>query len=305
MIAIEKNGQTVTLASSLSPQVTIRTDGVTRTETNNRGRTTRTTATTDYNGVEINYQGDRGNEFNVNMETAGNDRLRVSRRIFLENRNETITVNSVYDKVDSVARWSTVNNENVPGNNNNTGGIYDFYIPNGTRVEATLRNNIDTRTSQVGDRFTMEITSPVQYRGAIIEGRVASVERSGRLTGRANVALDFDTVRFLDGRTYRFAGLIDSVHALNGDNVSINNEGVIRDSNQTTTTATRAGIGAAVGAIIGAIAGGGQGAAIGAAVGAGAGAGSVLIQGRDNIALGEGSTFTLTATAPNNVGYVP
>ena len=304
MIAIEKNGRTVTMASSLSRQATFQADGVTRTETNNRGRTTRTTATTDYNGIEVNYQGDRGNEFNVNFETTGNNKLRVSRRIFLENRNETITVNSVYDKIDSIAKWSDVNNQPYPGNNN-TGGNYDFYIPNGTRIEATLRNNIDTRTSQVGDRFTMEVTSPVQYRNAIIEGRVASVERSGRLTGRANVSLDFDTIRFTNGQTYRFAGLVDSVHALNGDNVSINNEGAIRDSNQTTTTATRAGIGAAIGAIIGAIAGGGQGAAIGAAVGAGAGAGSVLIQGRDNIELGTGSTFTITATSPNNVGYVP
>jgi len=304
MIAIEKNGRSVTMGSSLSRQVTLQADGVTRTETNNRGRTTRTTATTDNNGVEINYQGDRGNEFNVNFETTGNNGLRVSRRIFLENRNETVTVNSVYDKTDSVARWSNVNNGNYPGNNN-TGANYDFYVPNGTRIEATLRNNIDTRTSQVGDQFTMEVTSPVQYRGAVIAGRVATVEKSGRLTGRANVSLDFDTIRLTDGRTYRFAGLVDSVHALNGDNVSINNEGAIRDSNQTKTTATRAGIGAAVGAIIGAIAGGGQGAAIGAAVGAGAGAGSVLIQGRDNIELSSGSTFTLTATSPNNVGYVP
>lgn len=303
MIAIEKNGRTVSLASSLSPQVTFQADGVTRSETNKRGRTTRTTATTDNNGIEINYQAERGNEFNVNFETASNDRLRVSRRVFLDNRNETITVNSYYDKTDSVARWSNVNNGTYPGNNN-TGGNYDFYIPNGTRIDATLRNNIDTRTSQVGDRFTLEVTSPVQYRGAIIEGTVAGVEKSGRLTGRANVSLDFDTIRLTDGRTYRFAGLVDSVHAMNGDNVSINNEGAIRDSNQTTTTATRAGIGAAIGAIIGAITGGGQGAAIGAAVGAGAGAGSVLIQGRDNIELGTGSTLTITATAPNNVGVV-
>ncbi|HTK36857.1 MAG TPA: hypothetical protein VL325_00065 [Pyrinomonadaceae bacterium] len=304
MIAIEKNGRAVTMASSLSRQVTFQADGVTRSETNNRGRTTRTTATTDNNGFEVNYQGDRGNEFNVNFETTGNNRLRVSRRIFLENRNETVTVNSIYDKTDTVARWSDVNNQPYPGNNN-TGANYDFYIPNGTRIDATLRTNIDTRTSQVGDRFTMEVTSPVQYRGAIIEGRVAGVEKSGRLTGRANVSLDFDTIRLTNGQTYRFAGLIDAVHSLNGDNVSVNNEGAIRDSNQTTTTATRAGIGAAVGAIIGAIAGGGQGAAIGAAVGAGAGAGSVLIQGRDNIELSNGSTFTLTATSPNNVGYVP
>jgi len=91
---------------------------------------------------------------------------------------------------------------------------------------------------------------------------------------------------------------------VNGDNVAVTNEGTIRDRNQTTQTATRAGIGAALGALIGAIAGGGQGAAVGAAVGAGAGAGSVLIQGRDNVELEQGTQFSITATGPSNVGLI-
>jgi uncharacterized protein YcfJ len=91
------------------------------------------------------------------------------------------------------------------------------------------------------------------------------------------------------------------VTAANGDDVKVNNEGTVRDGNQTTKTVTRAGIGAALGALIGAIAGGGEGAAIGAAIGAGAGAGTVFIEGRDNIELGEGSTFNITASAPNNL----
>jgi hypothetical protein len=45
MMAIEKNGVSVTMASSNSPQVTFDADGVARTETTNRGRTIRTTAT--------------------------------------------------------------------------------------------------------------------------------------------------------------------------------------------------------------------------------------------------------------------
>jgi uncharacterized protein YcfJ len=122
------------------------------------------------------------------------------------------------------------------------------------------------------------------------------------VSGRANISLEFDTIRLRNGRSYRFAGFIDSVRAANGDTVTVNNEGTVRDNNQTTKTATRAGIGAALGAIIGAIAGGGSGAAVGAAVGAGAGAGTVLIQGRDNIDLGQGSVFTITSSSPSNVG---
>lgn len=299
MIAIEKNNRTVRIASSNSPQVSFEADGIAKTETNDRGRTITTTATADINGITINYQGDRISDFYVTFSPGANGQLNVTRRIYLENRNETVTVASVYDKVDSSAQWSTVNNGTTTGIN--PIGANDFYIPNGTRITASLRETVSTKASQVGDRFAMEVTSPSQYRGAVIEGKVAQAANSGRISGRANVSLEFDTIT-ISGRSYRFAGIIESVNAANGDTVTVNNEGTVRDSSQTTTTATRAGIGAVLGAIIGAIAGGGQGAAIGAGVGAGAGAGSVLITGRDTIELGPGSTFNITATAPANTG---
>ena len=163
---------------------------------------------------------------------------------------------------------------------------------------------ISTKDSVDGDRFTMEVRSPSAYDGAIIEGRVIKAEKSGRVTGRANLTLDFDTIRLRNGQTYRFAGIIEGVTAANGDDVKVNNEGTVRDGNQTTKTATRAGIGAALGALIGAIAGGGQGAAIGAVIGAGAGAGTVFIEGRDNIELAQGTEFRITATAPANLSSV-
>ena len=306
-IAIQKNGTSVTMASSMSPQVTFDADGVARTETTNRGRTIRITASASNSNLILNYEGDRMNDFNVVFEPTRNGQLRVTRKIYLENRNDQITVSSVYDKVNNTAEWSTVNDGSTYGGNNpGTGGNNtndgNFYIPNGTQIQATLRGAINTRDSQVGDRFTMDVTSPGQYRGATIEGRVGNADKSGRVSGRANISLEFDTIRLRNGSSYRFSGFIDSVRAANGDTVTVNNEGTVRDNNQTTKTATRAGIGAALGAIIGAIAGGGSGAAVGAAVGAGAGAGTVLIQGRDNIDLGQGSEFTITSSSPSNLG---
>jgi uncharacterized protein YcfJ len=101
-----------------------------------------------------------------------------------------------------------------------------------------------------------------------------------------------------DGRSYRFAGVLDSVRNSQGEVVKIDNEGSVRDDSQTTKTAQRAAIGTAVGAIIGAIAGGGKGAAIGAIVGAGGGAGSVYVQGRDDLTLTRGTELTIQATGP-------
>jgi hypothetical protein len=284
---------------------------VARRETNDRGRTITTTASATNQALTINYQGDRNSDFYVTFMPVGNNQMRVTRRLYLPNRSQTITVSSLYDKIDPVAQWSTIDNGTYGGGGVynggvQTGGAYNnvFVVPNGTRLIAVLRTPINTRDTQVNDRFTMEVTSPNEYRGAVIEGNVSNVSRSDRLTGRANASLDFDTIRLADGRSYRFEGLVDSVRGANGDTVSVNNEGVIRDRNQTTRTVTRAGIGAALGAIIGAIAGGGQGAAIGAGVGAGAGAGSVLIQGRDNLDLGAGSEFSITSSSPANVGVI-
>ena len=298
MIVIEKRNNNVTVASTNSPQVTFQADGTPQTEQTNNGRNIKITARTAYDGVSLAYEGDRINDFYVNFMPIDNRQLRVIRRVYLENRNETVTVASVYDKINESAQFSTVDNNYGNNNNNNTGGtINDFLVPNGTQVTAVLNNLVSTKDSQVGDRFSLEVNSPSQFNGAIIEGRVTQADKSGRVSGRANIAMEFDTIRYR-GKTYRFAGIIDNVRAANGDDVGINNEGTVRDSNQTTKTVTRAGIGAGIGAIIGAIVGGGQGAAIGAGVGAGAGAGSVLLGGRDNIELGQGSQFTITASSP-------
>ena len=300
-LAIEKRDKQVTVASNTSPQVSFNADGIARTETTANGRAIKITATTNYDGVALSYEGDRINDFYVNFIPMSNGQLKVIRRVYLENRNDTVTVASVYDKTDNVAQFSNINNQNAGNNQNNGAASTDFVVPNSTRLTAVLGSLISTKTTQNGDRFTMQVTSPSEFNGATIEGRVAKTERSGTVTGRANMSLEFDTIRLRDGRTYRFAGSVDEVTKANGEKVAVNNEGTVRDSNQTTKTVTRAGIGAALGALIGAIAGGGQGAAIGAAVGAGAGAGTVVLQGRGDVELEQGTQFMITASAPANV----
>ena len=148
------------------------------------------------------------------------------------------------------------------------------------------------------DRFTATVRQPSQYEGATIEGHVSSVQRSGRVTGRSELTLNFDTIRLRDGRSFRFGGILESVRNAQGETVKIDNEGMVRDDDQTTKTVQRAAIGTAVGAIIGAIAGGGKGAAIGAVLGAGGGAGSVYVQGRDDLELDRGTELIIRTTGP-------
>jgi hypothetical protein len=296
-LMIEKQGQQVTLGSSNSPQASFSADGVSRSETSGNGRTMQVRAASTNTDLTLNYEGDRMNDFYVSFTPMSNGQLRISRRVYLENRNETVTVTSIYDKTDRNVRWETTNYPNTTDGNN----VNNYVVPNDTRMTATLDTPLSTKTTKDADRFTMTVTSPSEYQGAIIEGSVVG-KKSGVVTGRANLSLNFETIRLQNGNTYRFAGIVEQVREPNGNEVKVNNEGTVRDDNQTTKTVTRAGIGAVIGAIVGAVAGGGNGAAVGAAIGGGAGAGTVILQGRDNLELSSGSEFTITATAPGNVG---
>ncbi|MCA1565262.1 MAG: hypothetical protein LC803_06450 [Acidobacteria bacterium] len=173
-----------------------------------------------------------------------------------------------------------------------------FVIGGNTQFIATLDTTLSTSNAREGDRFTLTVREPSVFAGAIIEGTISRVDRGGRVSGRSELMFNFERIRLRDGRTAEFAAEIESVRAVGGEDVRIDNEGegsVQEGNSQTNRTTERAAIGAAVGAIIGAISGGGKGAAIGAAIGAGAGAGSVYAQGRDYLELGAGTEFILRA----------
>ena len=297
-LSLEKRGQQVTMSAANAQTVILAADGIRKSETSPNGRTVTTSVTATNRDLTINYEGDRVNDYYVTFTPMANGQLKVTRKVYLENQNSTVTVASVYDKTSPTAVWN-----GGPAYPSNTGGNVagGFIVPNNTNIIATLDRPLSTRTAADGDRFSMTVNSPSQYNGAVIEGRVFG-QRSGVVSGRANMSLSFDTIRMRDGQTYRFAGIVEQVRDMNGNMITVNNEGTVQDKSQTNTTVARAGIGAVLGAIIGAIAGGGSGAAIGAGVGAGAGAGSVILQGRDNLELARGSQFSITATAPANVG---
>ena len=301
MLAIERRGNAVTIASSRAAQTTFNADGVERREQMPNGPTTRVAARLAGERLTVTSAGDRATDFNVTFEpTDGGRSLLVTREIWNERLGTgPVFVRSVYTRTSDVAQWSVYNGGSGFPTQVGSTGSGEFIIPNGETLVATLNTDLSTRTAQVGDRFTMTVRQPAQYDGAIIEGRVTNVTRSGRITGRADMALNFDTIRLRNGQTYSFAGVIESARGMNGETVRVDNEGVSDDDSRGQTTAQRAAIGTAVGAIIGAIAGGGKGAAIGAIVGAGAGAGSVYVQGREDLELLSGSEVTIRASAPN------
>ena len=309
-LALDRQGRQIVLASTRGPQVSFSADGVTRTETNPNGRSVRVRANLSGQQLSVSTTGDRGNDYNVTFTPLDNgQRLRVTRSIYTERLSRPVTVTSVYERTSDTAQLNLYTGRDYDNRNANNNDSYwgrrgrtgTFYIPDGTRLTAELNTALDTRNVRDGDRFTMTVRSPRQYEGAVLEGRVVQAERSGRITGRAELGMDFDRVRLRNGQTYEFAGYLESIRTPGGDNIRVDNEGSVKDDDsQTNRTITRSGIGAALGAVIGAIAGGGSGAAIGAAIGAGAGAGSVFVQGREDLELPVGTEVTLQASAPRN-----
>jgi len=296
MLALDRRGTAVTIASTRAPQINFTADGREQVETTPAGRQVRVRGAFQGDTLTITRTGERANDFTVTFDPIENGRtLLVTRTLYSDRVNQPVTVRTYYDRTSDVAQ---LNIYDTNREDSNVGGDVagNFIIPDGTQVVAVLNSDLSTQNVRQGDRFTMTVRSPGQYEGATIEGVVGTVERSGRVTGRSQMTLDFNSIRMRDGRTYRFAGILDSVRTPNGDVVRIDNEGAVRDSNQTTQTVQRTAIGTAVGAIIGAIAGGGKGAAIGAVIGAGAGAGSVYVQGRNDLNLEAGTEVTVRAT---------
>jgi hypothetical protein len=302
MLAIDRRGTSVTIASTRAQQISFVADGREQVETTPSGRTVRVRAQIVGDQLSISRSGERAQDFTVNFNpTDGGRRLLVTRTLYSDRLSQAVTVRTYYDRTSDTAQLNIydTNRENPTGGSSGE-VLGSFVIPNGTELVAVLNNDLTTQNAHENDRFTMTVRSPGQYEGATIEGYVTSINRGGRITGRSEMSLDFDTIRLRDGRSYRFAGILENVRLPNGDVVRVDNEGAVRESDQTNKTVQRTAIGTAVGAIIGAIAGGGKGAAIGAIVGAGAGAGSVYVQGRNDLDLTAGSELTIRSTGPRN-----
>ncbi len=170
-------------------------------------------------------------------------------------------------------------------------------VPDGIEMKIRLNTQISTKTNREGDKFTATVLDPSDFSEATIEGHIATLNKSGKATGKTELALAFDTIRLRDGRSSRFAGQVEKVYQSESVK-TVDEEGNVETGSRTKDTATRGVAGGALGAIIGGIAGGGKGAAIGAILGAGVGAGSVLVQDGKDLMLDPGTEILIRSAAP-------
>ena len=159
-------------------------------------------------------------------------------------------------------------------------------VPSGTELVLTLETPVSSETATVDQPVRATVARPVVVsgmevipKGAPVRGAVVEAERSGRVKGRASIALRFNEVTVMK-TPYR-----------------ITTSRIAREAEATKgEDAKKIGIGAGVGTAIGAIAGGKKGAAIGAGIGGGAGTGAVLATRGKEVSIPAGTTLRTEIT---------
>jgi len=163
----------------------------------------------------------------------------------------------------------------------------EVVIPKGTQLHVRIDETIDTKRNRAGDQFRASLAEPIVLegktvvpKGTLFVGHVTESEASGRMEGRAVIALTLDSFE-LAGKGY---------HVKTG---SIDREST---SHKKRNVALIGG-GAGLGALIGGLAGGGKGALIGAGAGAGAGTAGAAATGKKEVGVAAESLLTFPLKA--------
>lgn len=184
-----------------------------------------------------------------------------------------------------------------------------YVIAPGTRILLSMINSVSTRAAQVGDRIYLETAFPVVVDGKIlipqgswVTGTISSVKRPGRVKGKGELAVQFDSLVLPNGISRSFRGDLAAIDArddqkLRREDSKIVGPGDKRGDTGTVISSTTAGtvIGSGVGAAAGSVA---RGAGIGAAGGAAAGLIGVLMSHGPDAMLSRGSTVEMTLDRP-------
>ncbi len=184
-----------------------------------------------------------------------------------------------------------------------------YVLEPGTRVPLSMINSVSTKNSAVGDRIYLETVFPVMANGRIVippgsyvAGTVTSVKRPGKIKGRGELYVRFDSLTLPNGVTRDFRARIGSLDGraseeLDRDEGKIRSEGNKSGDARTVGEATAAG--ASAGTIAGAVGGNaGMGAGIGAAAGATAGLIGVLLSRGPEAVLAKGTTVEMVLDRP-------
>jgi hypothetical protein len=179
-------------------------------------------------------------------------------------------------------------------------------IPQGTHLLLRMVNSVSTRTAQQGDAVYMETASPIAISGDIlvplhsyVQGVVSSAKRSGRVAGRAELAIHIETLTLPGGKSFKIAPHLATVDSNESDQKVVNKENDIQQGSSHMQDAARIAILAGSGAAIGGLADRSvKGAGIGAGAGSAVGLATVLLTRGREVELKQGSTLDVVFDRP-------
>ena len=182
-------------------------------------------------------------------------------------------------------------------------------VPPGTSIPIVLTAFLNTKSSQVGDKFYADTVYPVWIqqrlaipKGSVINGTVTEVVRPGRIKGRGRMAIRFDSITLPNGISRNLVAGFRGIHGPGDEKIDRNKETIDMAGSRAEDAGQVIGY-SGQGAIIGAISGSGKGAGIGAGAGAAVGLIMVLFtRGRDLI-LEPGTQFDIELKQPIRFAY--
>jgi hypothetical protein len=158
-----------------------------------------------------------------------------------------------------------------------------FVVETGTRIPLSMVNSVSTKTTGEGDRVYLETTFPIAVNGKIVIpagsyvlGTVTSSKRPGKVKGRGEFRLRFDSLMLPNGVTRDFRAQVAGLDGRAAEDLD-KKEGIIRSEGNKSGDARVIGETATTGAAVGGLAGIGRAPALGAGIGAAAGATAALV----------------------------
>jgi hypothetical protein len=180
-------------------------------------------------------------------------------------------------------------------------------LPAGTKIPLALKHAITTKSAHEGDAVYAETTFPIVLNnqiiipaGSYVQGTISNVKRPGRIKGRAEVLVHFNTLILPNGYTLLLPGAVDNVPGMDNGKMK-DKEGTIQGEGTKGKDAARIAEATATGGLIGAAAEGGKGAAIGGAGGGLIGLATVLFSRGPDLRLESGSTLETVLERPITV----
>jgi hypothetical protein len=185
----------------------------------------------------------------------------------------------------------------------------EYVVGTGTRIPLSLINSVSTKHSAEGDRVYLETVFPILSDGKIVippgsfvSGTITEVKRPGRVKGRGELYLRFDSLTLANGVTRDFKARLGGVDGRGSEELDRKEGKVISEGNKAgdlRTLAETTAAGASIGAIAGAAgSSAGMGSGIGAGAGAAVGLAEILLTRGPDAVLAKGSTIEMVLDRP-------